>query len=124
MRNPFIHLHLHSQYSISDSLIRIRQLLEKTYECGMPSVSVTDKNNLFSLVKFYRESINYGIKPILGVDIDIENSFNSKILPSVVLLCKNTTGYKNLTKLITEGYLNLPENNKFYVSKKLLQKIA
>ena len=124
MRNPFIHLHLHSQYSISDSLIRIRQLLEKTYECGMPSVSVTDKNNLFSLVKFYRESINYGIKPILGVDIDIENSFNSKILPSVVLLCKNTTGYKNLTKLITEGYLNLPENNKFYVSKKLLQKYS
>ena len=124
MSNPFIHLHLHSQYSISDSLIRIKQLLEKTYECGMPSVSVTDKNNLFSLVKFYRESINYGIKPILGVDIDIENSFNSRISPNVVLLCKNTTGYKNLTKLITEGYLDLPENNKFFVSKKLLQKYS
>ena len=72
MLSNYIHLHLHSEYSISDSIVRINSLIEKAYEYDMPSVAVTDKNNMFAMVKFYKKAIDNGIKPILGVDLNIE----------------------------------------------------
>ena len=122
MRNNFIHLHLHSEYSISDSLIRINDLIEKVSETNSPSVSITDHNNIFSLVKFYKLAIRNGVKPIIGIEVDMIDSTDISKLSRVVLLCKNMVGFNNLSNLITDSYVNLDESNKFLVSKEELAK--
>jgi DNA polymerase-3 subunit alpha len=124
MNNNFIHLHLHSEYSISDSLIRIKDLINEAKERNSPAVAITDFNNVFSLVKFYKLAIKNGIKPIIGIEIELKNNKNSTLSSRVVLLCKNIQGFKNLSNLITESYLNLNEDNKFYISKEELAKRA
>ena len=70
MKNNFIHLHLHSEYSISDSLIRIKDLINKASEERFPAIAVTDLNNIFSLVKFYKSAIKNGVKPIIGIEVN------------------------------------------------------
>ena len=122
MRNNFIHLHLHSEYSISDSLIRINDLIEKVSETNTPSISITDHNNIFSLVKFYKLAIKNGVKPIIGIEVDMIDSIDIDKLSRVVLLCKNMIGFNNLSHLITDSYVNLNESNKFLVSKEELAK--
>ena len=117
MRNNFIHLHLHSEYSISDSLIRINNLIEKISETNSPSVSITDHNNIFSLVKFYKLAIKNGVKPIIGIEVDMVDSKDIDKLSRAVLLCKNMVGFNNLSNLITDSYVNLNESNKFFLSK-------
>ena len=73
MKKNFIHLHLHSEYSISDSLIRIKDLIKESSDNNFPAVAITDTNNIFSLVKFYKTAIKNGIKPIIGIEIDLKN---------------------------------------------------
>ena len=73
MPQPFIHLHLHSEYSLVDSTLRLKQLVERTKELGMPAVAVTDQYNMFALVKFYRAAVDAGIKPIAGADVLVSN---------------------------------------------------
>ncbi|MDM8568366.1 DNA polymerase III subunit alpha [Thiotrichales bacterium HSG1] len=96
----FIHLHLHTEYSLSDSLIRIKPLVKSVYKSGMPACAITDQNNLFGLVKFYRATQAIGIKPIIGVDVWIQDSETSRL----VLLCQNDIGYKNLTRLVSRSF--------------------
>ena len=121
MLSNYIHLHLHSEYSISDSIVRINSLIEKAYEYDMPSVAVTDKNNMFAMVKFYKKAIENGIKPILGVDLNIESLHSPKSF-SAVVLCKNLSGYKNLSRIITNSYSRLNQSKSFSVSLNDLQK--
>ncbi|MEK8021269.1 MAG: DNA polymerase III subunit alpha [Candidatus Parabeggiatoa sp.] len=104
----FIHLHLHTEYSLVDSLIRIKPLVKAVREAEMPACAITDQNNLFGLVKFYRAALSGGIKPIIGVDVLLHQGTDP---PSrLVLLCQNDTGYRNLTRLVsrtyTEGQIN------------------
>ncbi|MFK5970671.1 MAG: DNA polymerase III subunit alpha [Candidatus Marithrix sp.] len=97
----FIHLHLHTEYSLSDSLVRIKPLVKSIYKAGMPACAITDQNNLFGLVKFYRAAQIIGIKPIIGIDLWLINN-NEK--SRLVLLCQNNVGYHNLTKLVSRSY--------------------
>jgi len=120
MKNNFIHLHLHSEYSISDSLIRIQDLIQESSKNNFPAVAITDINNIFSLVKFYKAAIKNGVKPIIGIEIDLEDKENIKKYSKVVLLCKNMNGFYNLSNLITEAYVNLNEDSRFIVSKEQL----
>src|SRR5690554_7882914 len=69
----FIHLRIHSEYSLYDSTIRIKDLIKRTAEFGMPALALTDQSNMYAYVKFYNACLNAGIKPILGVDLWIEN---------------------------------------------------
>ena len=124
MNNNFIHLHLHSEYSISDSLIRIKDLINEAKERNSPAVAITDFNNLFSLVKFYKLAIKNGVKPIIGIELELKNNKNSIASSRVVLLCKNMQGFKNLSNLITDSYVNLNDDNKFFISKEELAKRA
>ena len=117
MKKNFIHLHLHSEYSISDSLIRIKDLIKESSDNNHPAVAITDLNNIFSLVKFYKEAIKNGVKPIVGIEIDLINQDSKNGFSRVILLCKNMKGFHNLSNLITDAYVNLGEDNKFYVSK-------
>lgn len=105
MTPEFIHLHLHTEYSISDGLVQIDSLIEACVQNNMPAVAVTDQMNLFGMVKFYRAAMAAGIKPIIGVDVYIDNPQNPKQPFRVVFLCQNQQGYKNVTRLISKAYL-------------------
>ncbi len=101
----FIHLHLHTEYSLSDGLIRIDKLVSKADELSMPAIAVTDLSNLFATIKFYQAAIKKGIKPIVGAECWIENDQISDQAFQLILLCQNQQGYRNLIQLISRAYL-------------------
>jgi DNA polymerase-3 subunit alpha len=101
----FVHLHLHSEYSLVDSTVRITELVERCVQGGMPAVALTDQNNLFGMVKFYKKAMAAGIKPIIGADLRIATDDEQDVPYSLILLCQNTTGYRNLSRLLTRTYL-------------------
>ncbi len=100
----FVHLHLHSEYSLVDSLVRIKPLVKSVAAADMPAIALTDQANLFALVKFYKAAEAAGIKPIIGVDAWLNNHNNPKQPFRLVLLAQNTIGYKNITNLVSQGY--------------------
>ncbi|MZH42274.1 MAG: DNA polymerase III subunit alpha [Nitrospinae bacterium] len=114
--NPsnFVHLHLHTSYSLLDSSIRHSALFEKAVEFGMPAVAMTDHGNLFGAVEFYNTARKFGVKPIIGCEVYVapesrhEKSSKDGLRDAsyhLILLSENETGYKNLLKLVTKGYL-------------------
>ena len=106
MTSPsFVHLHLHTEYSLVDSTIRIPRLMERCASLGMPAVAMTDQNNLFGLVKFYRKAIAAGIKPVIGLDLRIMNEEEPDRPYTLLLLCQNNAGYRKLSELVTKSYL-------------------
>ncbi|OGP49669.1 MAG: DNA polymerase III subunit alpha [Deltaproteobacteria bacterium RBG_13_43_22] len=108
----FVHLHLHTQYSLLDGEIRLKELFEKAQAFKLPAVAMTDHGNLFGMVEFYKQAQKHGLKPIIGCEVYVapesrrqkeshphqENAFH------LVLLCKNEKGYRNLVKLVTQAY--------------------
>ena len=100
----FVHLHLHSEYSLSDGIIRIEELVERSCEYNFPAVALTDLTNLFGLIKFYRMAREKGIKPIVGCELRLVKE-EGNIGAPFVLLVKNKRGYTNLTKLISKAYI-------------------
>ncbi|MGY1425217.1 DNA polymerase III subunit alpha [Lysobacter sp. A289] len=99
----FIHLHLHSEFSLVDSTIRIDELVKRCATLGQPAVAVTDVNNLFAAVKFYRKAEAAGVKPILGADIDLADGNEN---PSrLTLLCRDRTGYLTLSRLLSRMWM-------------------
>ncbi|HRE30661.1 MAG TPA: DNA polymerase III subunit alpha, partial [Candidatus Berkiella sp.] len=100
----FVHLSLHSEYSIVDSIVQIPELCAKAKAYSMPAVAVTDVANLFCMVKFYKSCLQQGIKPIVGAEIAIENEEQSNEYYRLILLCQNMQGYWNLTRLISLAY--------------------
>ena len=101
----FIHLRLHSEYSIVDGIVCIEPLIETADAHHMPAVAVTDQCNLFGMVKFYQAAIAAGIKPIIGVDVWIHNEITPQQPSRAVMLCQNKQGYKNITRLISRAYI-------------------
>ncbi len=105
MKDSFVHLHLHTEYSLSDSVVRIKNLMAKLAEQGAPAVALTDQSNLFAMLKFYRAAHACGIKPIIGVDAWLLDP-DEPVRPSrLTLLCQNLDGYRNLSRLVTRSYL-------------------
>ena len=101
---PFIHLHLHTEYSLVDGTVRIKQLVEKVAELGMPAVAVTDLQNLFAMVKFYRAAEQAGIKPVIGADVMLNSAEDPGHASRLVLLCQDHRGFLNLCQLLTRAY--------------------
>jgi len=100
----FVHLRVHTEYSLSDGIVRIKKLIEKIGESQMPAVAITDISNFFGLIKFYNQALAAGIKPILGADLWIENEQDdADPFLMTVLACTNQ-GYRNLTELMSDGY--------------------
>ena len=101
MKDSYIHLNVHTEYSIADGIIKIPQLVERCKKQNFSAVAVTDLNNLFSAIKFNREAKKAGIKPIIGSEVTIMPS-DTNLLPfNVIFLCKNKFGYKNLCEILT-----------------------
>jgi DNA polymerase-3 subunit alpha len=105
MPGTFVHLHLHTDYSLVDGIVRVKPLVEAVAGAGMPAVAVTDQCNLFALVKFYRAALEAGVKPIVGADLFVQGESNRLRPTRLVLLCQNRAGYLNLTRLISRAYL-------------------
>ncbi|MGI8561292.1 MAG: DNA polymerase III subunit alpha, partial [Luteimonas sp.] len=103
MSRRFIHLSLHSEYSLADSTIRIPQLIARCVAHGQPSVAITDRNNLFALVKLYRAAEAAGIKPIAGADIAVAEGNEAPW--QLTLLCRDRDGYLALSRLLTRAWL-------------------
>lgn len=105
MNETFVHLHVHSEYSLVDGIIRIESFLDTVSENKFPAVAITEFGNLFSLVKFYQQAEKRGIKPIIGAEIILYEADSSLDSSRLVLLCQNVSGYQNLTRIITRSYV-------------------
>ncbi|MEO0098854.1 MAG: DNA polymerase III subunit alpha, partial [candidate division WOR-3 bacterium] len=110
----FVHLHNHTEYSLLDGAIKISALVQKAKEFGLPALAITDHGNLFGAIEFYKTCLNEGIKPIIGCEVYCapnsrkEKKVNPEIPESnfhLTLLCQDFSGYKNLVKLVSFGYL-------------------
>jgi DNA polymerase-3 subunit alpha len=105
MTPGFVHLRLHSEYSLSDSVVRVPELVAAVAAAGMPAVAITDQNNLFAMVKFYREALQGGVKPLIGVDLTVREEGERREATRVTLLCQSQEGYRNLARLLSRAYL-------------------
>ena len=109
----FVHLHVHTQYSLLDGMIRLDELFKKAKEYRMPAIAITDHGNMFGAIDFYQHAFKHGIKPIIGCELyvapqsrfDKTTSSIGEATRHLVVLVKNMQGYKNLMKLTTAGYL-------------------
>jgi DNA polymerase-3 subunit alpha len=100
----FVHLHVHSEYSLTDSTIRVGDLVEACAQADMPAVALTDQSNLFALVKFYTAAEKAGIKPIAGCDLWIADPEDRGRPQRLTVLCQNREGYLNLSRLVSRAY--------------------
>jgi DNA polymerase-3 subunit alpha len=105
MSQSFVHLRLHTEYSLSDSVVRVPELVAAAAAAGMPAVAVTDQNNLFAMVKFYREALKAGVKPVIGVDLLVREEGERQPPARLTLLCLTPEGYRNLARLVSRAYL-------------------
>ena len=117
MSSRFIHLHLHTEFSLADSTIRVPEkpdearpekakrpnVLSRAMEMQLPALAVTDRNNLFALVKFYKAAESVGIKPIAGADLSILDGKESPW--QLTLLCRDHSGYLSLSRLLTRAWM-------------------
>lgn len=117
MTDNFVHLNLHSEYSIVDGIVKIPALIDKCKAMQMGAVALTDLDNIFAQVKFYKAAIKNGIKPIFGADITIKAGSDYSIL---TLLCVNNAGRLKLIDLISESYLHRDENGVACINVKTL----
>ena len=124
----FVHLHVHSEYSLLDGLSRIPALVRRAKEMGMPAVALTDHGALFGAIEFYNAAKAEGIKPIIGIETylaargmrDRDPQLDSKSF-HLLLLAENQTGYKNLLKIATasqlEGFYYRPRIDRAYLER-------
>lgn len=107
----FVHLHLHSEYSLLDGACRIDDLVEEAVRLGMPACAITDHGNMYGVIKFYKKAKSKGIKPIVGCEIyiapkDMREKNAQEENHHLVLLAMNDVGYKNLTKIVSIAHLD------------------
>ncbi len=108
----FVHLHLHTQFSLLDGAIRLDELFKQAQKFNMPALAVTDHGSMFGAVEFYQQALKAGIKPIIGCEVYVAPGSRtekgakgiSEASYHLILLAQNLTGYKNLMKLVTKGY--------------------
>jgi DNA polymerase III subunit alpha len=105
MTDAFVHLHLHTEFSIVDGTVRIPALMAQCVAGQMPAVAITDQGNLFGLIKFYRSALKNGLKPIIGVDLKIRDPDDEERPYQLLLLCQGVDGYRRLTRLVSRTYL-------------------
>ena len=113
MPQPFVHLHLHTEYSLLDGAVRIKKLMQKAARLEMPAVAMTDHGNLFGAVEFYMAAKSAGIKPIIGCEVYLapgsmherKEIAGRKRATHLTLLAKSEAGYHNLVKLVSMAHL-------------------
>ena len=119
----FVHLHVHTQYSLLDGACRIKELVEKAKKCNMSALAITDHGNVFGAIEFYQICKKVGVKPIIGCELYVAmNDVLSVKTPSnqainhLCLFAKDYEGYQNLLKLVSissvDGFYSVPRIDK------------
>lgn len=101
---PFVHLRLHTEFSITDGIVRVDEAVSKAAEDAMPALAITDAANLFGAVKFFQRARGRGVQPIIGCEVAIENTKSRDHALRIVLLCRTEAGYLNLCRLLTRAF--------------------
>src|SRR3989304_5117514 len=104
MSAGFVHLHVHSEYSLTDGIVRLDELIAQTRSLGMTAVALTDLANVFGAVKFFKAATAAGIKPIIGADIWVENPAERGRPHRLVVLCPDTAGFMNLRPVLSAAH--------------------
>lgn len=121
VESTFVHLHVHSEYSLANGIVRLPALMNQCKEMGMPSVAVTDLMNFYGLVKIYNQARKQGIKPVFGVDLWLYNEEKPTEPLKLLVLVQNAIGYKNACVLIAKGYQQGQHYDKPCVTKEWLR---
>ena len=116
----FIHLRVHSDYSMCDGLKKVKPIIARAAELNMPALALTDQTNLCGLVKYYHAAHGAGVKPIIGCDFWVKSEELGEELSRLVILTTNNIGYKNLTELISKAYMRGHLQNKAVIDKEWL----
>jgi DNA polymerase-3 subunit alpha len=104
----FVHLSVHSEFSLHDSLVRIKPLMKTVASHSMPAIAVTDDSNLFCAIKSYNAAMSNGVKPIIGTQIQVQTARIGSA--PITLLCKDNKGYRTLTEILSRGYDEAPRD--------------
>ena len=125
MSDPrFVHLRLHSEYSVTDGIVRIDDAVSRAAACGMPALALTDLANLFGLVKFYLAARGAGVKPVLGCDIHLANETDPDRPYRMLLLCRSHQGYLQLCELLTRAYLVPRVRGRAEITRAMLREVG
>ncbi|WP_343190450.1 DNA polymerase III subunit alpha [Buchnera aphidicola (Mollitrichosiphum nigrofasciatum)] len=122
MQPKFIHLRVHSDYSLVEGLAKPCELLHHANTLNMPAIAITDYNNFYGVIKFYQAAYKYGIKPIIGIDVLCSSKIMKNENYKITLLAKNNTGYKNLIALISKSYIEKINNSQAIIKQNWLKK--
>lgn len=120
----FVHLRLHTEFSLVDGLVRVKPLIKAVAGAGMPAVAVTDQSNMCSLVKFYKTANGAGIKPICGADLWLASREEDGPLSRVTLLVMDAKGYRNLTELVSRGWTEGQHNGLVIIQRDWVKEAA
>ncbi len=120
MSLAFVHLRIHTEYSLSDGMVRIRPLVERLTELQSPAVAITDNTNLFAQVKLQNAALEAGIKPIVGCDVWLGAEENNEKPFPLVLLARNNAGYRHLSELLTQAYVEGRSAGRAFVTREML----
>jgi len=101
----FVHLRLHSEYSVTDGIVRLEDAVRRAAQNGMPALALTDSANLFGMVKFYRAARAAGVKPIIGADCWVQSEPEADKPSRLLLLCASRAGYLRLCELLSRAWL-------------------
>ncbi len=124
MTASFVHLRVHTEYSLVDGLVRVKPLVKAAAAAGMPAVAVTDMSNMCSLVKFYKAAMGGGVKPICGADIWLASREEDGPLSRLTLLAMDGKGYRNLTELISRGWTEGQHNDLVIIQRDWVKEAA
>ena len=120
----FVHLRLHTEFSLVDGLVRIKPLIKALTATNMPAIAVTEQSNLCSLIKFYKAAQGAGIKPICGADIWLAGEAGSQNLSRITLLAMNAKGYRHLSELISRGWTEGQHNDLVVITRDWIKESA
>ncbi|MDX9873819.1 MAG: DNA polymerase III subunit alpha [Spongiibacteraceae bacterium] len=124
MSAQFVHLRVHSEYSLMDGLVRIKPLAKSAAAMGMPACALTDITNFYALIKFYKAATAAGIKPIFGADFFVRDEEDDDNVFTVCLLAQNDVGYRGLTRLISRAYLEGQHQGVAYIRRAWLNDVT
>jgi DNA polymerase-3 subunit alpha len=120
MHPPFVHLKVHTEFSLVDGIVKIKPLTRAVVDAGMPAVAIADDSNFFGLVKFYQACVGSGIKPIFACDLQIHQAGEEELPFTVTAVAQNLVGYGNLRKLLSRAWLEGQSQGKAFVQREWL----
>ncbi len=120
----FVHLRLHSEYSVTDGIVRIDAAVKRAARDGMPALALTDSANVFGMVKFYREARAAGVKPIVGADCWVRNEADADKPARLLLLCASRAGYLRLSELLSRAWLTSQRRGRAEIARAWLREEA